>query len=56
MSLSLTFRCQKYVVFGNQYEENTVLRNILHRYLPRDVLQHIERDLLSFGDEVIKGI
>jgi hypothetical protein len=38
---------------GNQYEEDTPLREVLQRLLPEDVLQSIEPDLQRFGWRVV---
>ncbi|KAL6080169.1 putative very long-chain specific acyl-CoA dehydrogenase mitochondrial-like [Balamuthia mandrillaris] len=38
---------------GNQYLEDNVLREILQRIVPAEVLDKIEPDLQSFGDRVV---
>ncbi|KAJ2962335.1 hypothetical protein NQZ79_g2463 [Umbelopsis isabellina] len=37
----------------NQYESNTVLQNILKRYLPSSVMSQVEADLKRFGKVVV---
>jgi hypothetical protein len=39
---------------GNQYSEDTPLREVLQRLLPEDVLQSIEPDLQRFGWRVVE--
>lgn len=40
----------------NQYEDDTVLQNILKRIVPASVLQEFEPDLSRFGERVVNGI
>ncbi|KAI8394217.1 uncharacterized protein BYT42DRAFT_553726 [Radiomyces spectabilis] len=40
----------------NQYDDDLVLKNILKRLLPEDVLRTIEPDLHQFGERVINDI
>lgn len=41
---------------GNQYLEDSALRDILHRLIPRETLSQVEPDLIRFGDRVLKDI
>ena len=35
---------------GNQYLEDNVIRDILNRYVPKEIVSEIEPDLIRFGD------
>ena len=41
---------------GNQYESDRMLRSYLRRVMPAEALEHVEADLLRFGDRVVGDI
>lgn len=41
---------------GNQYLEDTALRDILRRLIPSNSLEQIEPDLIRFGDRILRDV